>query len=685
LYRNILTSAVLGSGTALPAAVTKHLVAASSPLHSQKRDPPSNVWQHYAEKVVSFSPCGIGGIVPIREHIKLAMRAAYLEGLDHLVAELSLCLKILERTAPPLAPLGGAGTGGGSSKLAVAASFGPIREAVLMVLEIHGGWGVWNQTVVEEDITYERNAATGLFEAQAKLKLGSTNPFLQSMSEMQKPKLSPLEEFPVGTKVCRTFGIYGKFIGRVQEFKFPYFRIQYPDGDREEISVSQMRDARMFSAVVKKDEIVAWEQRHRSAPIQKAPAGQVQPPTITSEEGGFKNIKVHAAQDAFTGVASKLVPPSHRELEADRPAAETFVGKTFFLSVKFGDYKICCKSDFDALGRPRKKQRGGGVKNRPTEGEGLFSSKHDLAMQMALEDDAQPHQGAGGGASGTSANLDSNSPPPVSTMLPGAVQKRGWETRKKRLKEAAGAGSLNPEKEGSVLPKGDQTILARLLAIRAVKEAEPVASPSPSPLSSPSETKPKSKPKSKSKAKSTVEPKSQPPTVPSPSPVKASPKLKKGAEEAKSFPLQASSKSKKGAEKIKPSPVQSPSKSKKGTKKAKSFPVQSSPESKKSPEKMKLKLKSKVTKTAAITVKEEMSNTDRARSPAVKRKRPNPDNSGKSAAAVMPGHPACRQCTANASGNSSSYKKGHEDFCPRSKTFQERQQKISKKRAVTKK
>ncbi len=43
-----------------------------------------------------------------------------------------------------------------------------------------------------------------------------------------------------GTKLCRSFGTFGKFTGRVVDFKFPYFRIQYPDGDEEEVSVSQV-------------------------------------------------------------------------------------------------------------------------------------------------------------------------------------------------------------------------------------------------------------------------------------------------------------------------------------------------------------------------------------------------------------------------------------------------------------
>jgi hypothetical protein len=131
-------------------------------LPIEEENPPSNSWQFYADKAVHFSTSGVGDIIPIRELTKLAISASHLEGSEEVAAELNYCLHFCQTSICK--------TTTHSALAAIPPNIGLLRAAVSMVLDIHGGWGVWSQAIVEEDISYERNQATGLFEAHTKLK-----------------------------------------------------------------------------------------------------------------------------------------------------------------------------------------------------------------------------------------------------------------------------------------------------------------------------------------------------------------------------------------------------------------------------------------------------------------------------------------------------------------------------------
>jgi hypothetical protein len=79
------------------------------------------------------------------------------------------------------------------------------------------------------------------------------------------------------------------------------------------------------------------------------------PLIISSKEDGFISMKAQGMEDTLTynDVAAKLVPAAPRQETPND--IQHFEGKTVYLTISYGEDKICCKSDLDALGRPRKK------------------------------------------------------------------------------------------------------------------------------------------------------------------------------------------------------------------------------------------------------------------------------------------------------------------------------------------
>ena len=60
----------------------------------------------------------------------------------------------------------------------------------------------------------------------------------------QGPEQEPLQLFPIGTRIVRTFLVKGEpktMTGKVFDYCSPYWRVKYVDGDWEELSLGEVR------------------------------------------------------------------------------------------------------------------------------------------------------------------------------------------------------------------------------------------------------------------------------------------------------------------------------------------------------------------------------------------------------------------------------------------------------------
>mmetsp|Transcript_16805 Transcript_16805/g.35107 ORF Transcript_16805/g.35107 Transcript_16805/m.35107 type:complete len:233 (-) Transcript_16805:78-776(-) len=178
-------------------------------FHMPKPPAPQRPWQSYVADVRGRDIKS--GFVHIREHVKLAIKAARRDGEELALAELQSSIALLKHNP------------------------GQTYLTALQTLDIMGAWALWDHGTSEEVVQY--------------VTVGRQQVGVAVQQSPAPPKM-PLG-IECGTKVKRTFeGFDEPFFGEVTSYAIPYFTVTYPDGDKEDRTPSEICNIRLAEATV---------------------------------------------------------------------------------------------------------------------------------------------------------------------------------------------------------------------------------------------------------------------------------------------------------------------------------------------------------------------------------------------------------------------------------------------------